>query len=71
MLATLSSEELEELSDKDTPKSIAVVWRSDSGEAVPEAGNFVEVQGGGGIIGLNDLCEAGESGELAFSCKRS
>jgi hypothetical protein len=47
---------------EETPKSMALVWRSRK----PEAGNFVEVKGYGGIVSINDVYNAGESRELVF-----
>jgi hypothetical protein len=62
-LDKLSRDELQELAGtKNTTKSMAVVWRGDEAEA----GSFVELEGGGGIITINDVYDAGESGELVF-----
>ena len=60
-LDKLSLDKLQELAGyKNTPKCMAVVWRGEKAEA----GNFVEVEGGGGIVSINDVYDAGESGEL-------
>ena len=59
-LDKLSRDELQEFAG--TTKSMAVVWRGDEAEA----GSFVEVEGGGGIVTINDVYDAGESGELVF-----
>jgi hypothetical protein len=42
---------------------MVVIWHGDKAEA----GNFIKVEGG--IVSINNVYDAGESGELVFSYK--
>jgi hypothetical protein len=55
-LGKLSKDRVQQNEAKHTPKLIRAVWEGDSGEA----GNFVEVQSQGGIIGFNDVLNIGK-----------